>query len=103
MPHEKLIRDKIPEITKRKGELLVTRIASKAELPELLRAKLLEEVREFLDATPETRAEELADILEVVYALGMLHHTPPSQLEILRAEKAQARGAFEAGVILISP
>ena len=98
MPHEKLIRDKIPESAKRRGETLNTRIAEKAELSALLRDKLLEEVREYLK---EPSAEELADILEVVYALSMTHRVPPGQLEILRAEKAEANGQFEDRIVLI--
>lgn len=98
MTHEKLIRDKIPEIAEQKGETLDTRPAWKEELPALLRAKLFEEVSEYMR---EPSPEELADILEVVYALGMIHGVAPGQLEILRAEKAQVKGGFEAGVVLI--
>ncbi len=97
---EKLIRDKIPAIATGKGETLITRVADKTELPALLRAKLFEEVHEYLR---KPHPEELADILEVLYALGMLHGIPPSQLEILRAEKAQARGAFEGRIVLVTP
>lgn len=87
---------------KQKGESVETRVASQDELPSLLRAKLPEEVGEFLNAAPDTQPDEFADILEVIHALGMLHGIPPWQLEILRAEKAQERGAFEERIVLIS-
>lgn len=38
---------------------------------------------------------ELADILEVVYALGKLDGVTESQLDYFRAEKARDRGTFE--------
>jgi len=68
MSRGKLVRDKIPEIIRAKGEVPSTRVADSAEYRELLLAKLSEEVQEFLasDGDPE----ELADVLEVVMALA---------------------------------
>jgi len=42
----------------------------------------------------------LADILEVVHALGALDDHSPALLEGLRAKKAQLRGRFEDKIIL---
>ena len=46
-------------------------------------------------------AEELADVLEVVRALGALAGHDAASLEALRAEKAEERGAFEKRLILV--
>lgn len=65
--YNKLVRDKIPEIISENGEKPVIRILDNTEYTTCLEKKLDEEVSEY----HETREiEELADILEVVYALG---------------------------------
>lgn len=45
--------------------------------------------------------EELADILEVVYALGEDLGYSPAELEKIRREKAEKRGAFREKIFLI--
>lgn len=97
MKYNKLIRDKIPEIIKSKGVVPITHIASSEEYQEKLRAKLQEEVNEFLEDSNE---EELADILEVIYALCDLHNFDKDKIEEIRKEKAEKRGAFKEKIIL---
>ncbi|MCC6934588.1 MAG: nucleoside triphosphate pyrophosphohydrolase [Candidatus Yanofskybacteria bacterium] len=97
MRYDKLVRDKIPDIIAEKGSTAETHIAEEAEYLEKLRAKLQEEVGEFLESNT---AEELADILEVVYALGVSLGVTRDELERLRAEKAASRGGFEKRIIL---
>jgi len=97
MKYNKLIRDKIPEIIKSNGLTPVTHIASPEEYEIKLKEKLQEEVNEFLR---EPNTNELADILEVVYALGNLYQTDEYQLEQIRKEKAKQRGIFIEKIIL---
>jgi predicted house-cleaning noncanonical NTP pyrophosphatase (MazG superfamily) len=66
MKYNKLVRDKIPEIIKRKGKKPIIHVANKKEYWQALKQKLKEEVEEFLK-TPNK--EELADILEIIYAI----------------------------------
>ena len=97
MKYDKLVRDKIPEIIKGKGGIPKTRIADEKEYKQKLQAKLREETDEYLtDPNPE----ELADILEIVYALGGLHKVTAAELEEQRRKKAEERGGFEEGIIL---
>ena len=56
----KLVRDKIPEIIKRNGEIPNIRVANDQEYWQKLKEKLQEEVDEFLKDNSE---EELIDIL----------------------------------------
>ena len=97
MNFNKLVRDKIPEILKNKGSVIETYICDDQEYAERLKAKLQEEVEEFLqDDTPE----ELADILEVVYALAKFKKLSEASLNTLRDEKLQKRGAFDKKIVL---
>ncbi len=93
----KLVRDKIPQLIRSAGLEPIVRVADAAEYRAGLRAKLREEVEEFLASADDP--EELADILEVVYALAELGGTDRRRLEGLRAAKAAERGAFADRII----
>ena len=69
MLYNKLVRDKIPEIIAQQGESANIRILSDKAYTAALEQKLDEETAEF---HKEKNLEELADILEVVYALRMI-------------------------------
>ncbi len=97
MKHNKLVRDKIPEIIKQKGNVPITHIAGDEEYWEKLKKKLREEVNEFLK---ESSKEELADILEVVYAICDFMNVDREELESLRKKKAEQRGGFRDRIIL---
>lgn len=93
----KLVRDKIPQIIRAKGLEPIVEVADAEEYRTSLRAKLREEVEEFLASDDDP--EELADILEVLYALAEHGGTDREQLEKLRAAKALERGGFADRII----
>ncbi|TCM51805.1 nucleoside triphosphate pyrophosphohydrolase [Kribbella sp. VKM Ac-2568] len=95
----KLVRDLIPDIIRAKGEEPITYRADAAEYRRRLRDKLAEEVDEFLTADDEDAPEELADVLEVVYALAANLGVSRDQLEKIRQEKAAARGGFAERIV----
>ena len=97
MNHGKLVRDKIPQIIRSKGQEPVIYIADAEEYCIRLRDKLREEVEEYLAS--DNDREELADILEVLYALARQAGTDQQQLEKLRAAKAEKRGGFADRII----
>ncbi len=97
MKYNKLVRDKIPKIIKSKGIIPITHVASDEEYQQKLRAKFQEEVDEFLEDSNE---EELADILEVIYALCDLYNFDKNKLEQLRKDKVEKRGGFKDKIIL---
>lgn len=97
MKFNKLIRDKIPEIIKKNNEIPVTYIAGDEEYFIKLKEKLEEEIKEFLE---EGRDEELADILEVIYAICDFKHINRKELEEMRKKKAEERGGFKNKIIL---
>ena len=77
LDYDKLVRDRIPEIIESSGKRAVTRVAGDDEYLHYLRRKLSEEVDEYMASED---AEELADILEVVSALGRQAGVPLSRL-----------------------
>ena len=95
--YQKLVRDRIPEIIEASGKSCVTEILSDADYLELLDAKLDEELAEYYK---DQNVEELADLLEVIYAAAKARGYTLEQLEVVRAEKASKRGAFEKKILL---
>ena len=95
--YNKLVRDRIPEIIEASGKNCVTEILSDADYLELLDAKLDEELAEY---HKDQNVEELADLLEVIYAAAKARGYTLEQLEVVRAEKASKRGAFEKKILL---
>lgn len=97
MKYNKLVRDKIPEIIKSDGTIPIYHTASDEEYEQQLKAKLQEEVDEFLE---DLNQEELADMLEVIYALCDLYAFDTNTVERLRIQKAEKRGGFKDRIIL---
>ena len=95
----KLVRDRIPEIIRATGAEPITYRAEPDEYRLRLREKLAEEVGEFLAADDENAIEELADVLEVVYALAADLGTDKAQLEQVREDKASQRGGFAERIV----
>ena len=93
----KLIRDKIPEIIEAQGKICVTEILSDAEYLKMVDAKLDEELAEY---HKDQNIEELADLLEVIYAAAAARGCTKEQLEQVRAEKERKRGAFRKRILL---
>lgn len=97
MRYGKLVRDRIPEIIKSKNKEPVTRVMNKDEYFLRLKEKLIEEVDEFLT---NQEVEELADILEVVYALGEEKGFSGEEIDRKRSIKAKERGGFKERIFL---
>ena len=97
MSQGKLVRDRIPEIIRAEGLAPVIYTADAEEHGSRLRDKLQKEVAEFIAS--DNDPEELADILEVLYALAEHSGTSREQLEKLRAAKAEKRGGFADRIV----
>lgn len=100
MKYDKLVRDKIPEIIKKSGFTPITHAASDAESCSKVKEKLCEEVGELNDCDSAHIAEELADVLEVIYTIGEYYGVDKKELERIRQEKAITRGSFKERIIL---
>lgn len=95
--YNKLVRDNIPDIIRNNWDTPVIHIAFGDEIFEALKLKLTEEVKEYLESD---NPEELADILEVIYALAEKQNISISKLEEIRLQKRQERWWFSQNIIL---
>lgn len=95
--YNKLVRDKIPEIIKADGKNCKTHVLSKDEYITALEAKLNEEIVEY---QADQSLEEMADVLEVLYAICLEKGYSLEELEALRAKKANERGGFTKKIFL---
>lgn len=88
--YNKLVRDRIPEIIEKTGKTCTTRILNEKEYIEEICKKIQEELAEYVEAeTPEHKLEELADLLELVYALAQYQGVTLEDVEKVRKEKEE--------------
>ncbi len=97
--YNKLVRDRIPEIIQSTGKQCETQVLCDSEYIEKLDEKLVEELQEYQESKS---LEELADLMEVIYAVTVARGYMLQQLESVREEKAKSRGGFEHKIILIN-
>ena len=97
----KLIRDKIPELAKKDGQVLNYATAENEELYiALLKNKFAEEASEFLNTGDVT---ELADVLTVLKALVKAAKVSEEDFEKICAEKLKTNGGFDKRYIGFFP
>lgn len=94
----KLVRDRIPEIIESSGKTCTVEILSYEDYLRMVDAKLDEELAEY---HKDQNIEELADLLEVIYAAAKARGYSLEQLETVRAEKAAKRGSFDQKILLL--
>lgn len=95
--YNKLVRDRIPEIIEASGKNCVAEILSDEDYLCMIDAKLDEELAEY---HKDQNIEELADLIEVIYAATKARGYTLEQLETVRAEKAAKRGIFQKKLLL---
>lgn len=93
----KFVRDRIPEIIEVSGKACSTEILADDEYLKMIDAKLDEELAEY---HRDQNIEELADLLEVIYAAAKARGYTLKELDQVRAEKAAKRGGFEKKILL---
>lgn len=94
----KLVRDGIPAMIEAEGRSPNIRQLKGQALLSALYEKLVEEHAEFITAEkPEQKLEELADMVEVVFALAERLGADESALMAIRGRKRHDRGGFAEG------
>ena len=97
--YNKLVRDKIPEIIEQDGKKCTVRVLNEEEYLIALDAKLDEELAEY---HKDQNVEELADLLEVLYAAAEAKGFTKDELEAVRERKSEKRGQFKEKLFLES-
>lgn len=95
--HNKLVRDKIPEIIQATGRTCITEVLTTEDYIWALDMKLNEELAEYQQ---EKSLEELADLLEVMCAVVKARGYTWEELIRIKNEKSSQRGAFEGRILL---
>lgn len=96
--YNKLIRDKLVAVMEGLGKKVSYDILSEDEdyLKELNK-KIIEEANEFIE---ENDLSELADLFEVIYAIAELKDIDLDEVEKIRIEKRNKKGAFKDRIFL---
>jgi predicted house-cleaning noncanonical NTP pyrophosphatase (MazG superfamily) len=100
--YNKLVRDKIPQIIEAKGKIAEVRVMVAKEYAKMLNVKLQEELNEYLEANEKDQVEELADLVEVVYAVLESKGISIDDFEKVRFEKRVDKGGFKDRLLLVS-
>jgi predicted house-cleaning noncanonical NTP pyrophosphatase (MazG superfamily) len=87
----KLVRDRIPEIIRQDGRTPIIETASPEDYGRYVRAKLEEELEEYLSSGD---VAEVADLVEVCFITAALHGVGQDALLAIARDKRQQRGAF---------
>ena len=95
--YDKLVRDKIPEIIEADGKKAEIMLLGDDDYRKCLDEKLGEELKEYLESGS---VEELADLVEVIYALVGLNGLSREEFENIRASKEENRGGFRKRLFL---
>lgn len=95
--HNKLVRDKIPQIIEKDGKTCKTRILSNDEYKENLNLKLHEEFKEYQEIND---IEELADMVEVINAILKVNDISLEEFEKIRLDKRNKNGGFDDKIFL---
>lgn len=95
--YDKLVRDRIPEIIEGSGNKCEIEVVSDEVALEYLYKKLNEEVGELLE---DKNLDEIADCLEVLFAIGAKYGYSEDEVLGKRNEKRLERGGFEDNLIL---
>ncbi len=90
--YDKLIRDKIPEIIEKSGKKTIIEVLDDHTFKQYLDDKLSEELQEYLASD---NVEELADLIEVVYAILKHKKVSLADFDNIRMKKVVERGAFD--------
>ena len=99
--HNKLVRDKIPEIIRANNHQFETKVLNKKEFERELKKKLLEETDELVKAPKKYLINELSDVLELIKSIASHYKINFKKVEKNQIDKRKKRGGFKKKIFLI--
>lgn len=96
--YNKLVRDKIPQIIRQSGKECRLKVLNDEEFLYYLEKKLEEEFKEYMESK---EILELADMVEVIYAILDAKGIDIDDFERSRKAKRENRGGFDERIFLI--
>lgn len=101
--YNKLVRDRIPEIIQKEGNIADIIILSEESFIQAIKEKLIEEATEVCNAqNRDDILSELADLQEVMDTIKQLYNINTLEVNTIQAVKALQRGKFEKRLYLKS-
>jgi predicted house-cleaning noncanonical NTP pyrophosphatase (MazG superfamily) len=101
--YNKLIRDKIPQLLDSNSVSYEVSELDHEQYMKKLNEKLVEELDEYRLATTKVeQIEELADLVEVIYAIAAHKGVSIKDFDAVRIKKKEKRGGFEKKLLLVS-
>ena len=100
--YNKLIRDLIPEIIERNGDISKIRILNQREYKLELLKKLIEESKEVLEARNNKKdlIKEIGDVMEVLESIEKTYKLNKKDILKIKKERIKKRGGFEKRIFL---
>ncbi len=99
--HNKLIRDKIPQIIEKSNESYEVRVMGEKEFEKELKKKLIEEARELTTTENDDLVNEMADVLELLKSIANYYKIDFKLVEEKQVKKKEERGGFEKKLFLV--
>lgn len=96
--YNKLVRDKIPQIIRQSGKECRLKVLNDEEFLYYLEKKLEEEFKEYMESK---EILELADMVEVIYAILDAKDIDIDDFERSRKAKRENKGGFDERIFLI--
>ena len=97
----KLVRDRVPSLIESEGGSAPVKVLTGRALKKALHEKLIEEHTELITAAdPDARTEEMADMIEVLFALAREIQIDQVQLLNVVERKRKEKGGFTEGFLL---
>jgi len=100
--HNKLVRDRIPEIIEKDGRHSEIKILNETEYHQALLRKLVEEANEVATAEEDELVKELADLYEVIDTLLVAFDLDKATIVDVQKKRRVERGGFDKRIKLLS-
>ncbi|WP_071460500.1 nucleoside triphosphate pyrophosphohydrolase [Bacillus massilinigeriensis] len=98
--YNKLVRDGIPDLLKEQGKSFSTGVLNDKEYSIKLQEALVEEMECFVESRHDKLAGDIADLLEIIYAIAEQRGITEPEIEFTRQMKKKQLGGYGKKLII---